>query len=368
MAGPVSGTTVADRREDAGLQADVGLSLGASFRLRAALSIAPGETVALLGPNGAGKSSLVDAIAGLRAIQQGRIALGEAVLDDPNAGVFVPPERRRIGVVFQDLALFPHLSALDNVAFGLEARGRSRRDARATARAWLERVGMAAQADSRPAALSGGQAQRVALARSLVVEPALLLLDEPLAALDVASRAEIRRLLAEHLSRFDGPRLLITHEPTEAFLLADRVVVLEQGCVVQSGTPDEIRRHPRTRYVADLAGLNLLQGEARGGHVHVEGGPPIHAADAVATGPVLLTIHPRSISLYPGAPHGSPRNTWQATVAVVEAVEDRVRVQLREPHPLTVELTVAATRELGLAPGATVWVAIKSTEVGVRPA
>lgn len=236
------------------LDAHVVVSHGRGFRIDVPLAIAPGRTVALLGPNGSGKSTLVHALAGLIPLDEGRVSLGGQTLDDPGQGVFVPPEARRIGVVFQDYVLFPHLTVLENVSFGLRSRRVSRDRAEASANTWLERLGIEKLAQRRPGDLSGGEAQRVALARALIIEPELLLLDEPLAALDVTTRARLRRTLAGHLEQFPGPRVLITHDSTEAFLLADEIHLIEEGRVTQVGTPDDIRRRPGTPYAADLAG------------------------------------------------------------------------------------------------------------------
>lgn len=335
------------------------------FELDIAVSIPPRETVALLGPNGAGKSTAVLAIAGLHPVDSGHVVLDGAVLDDPDAGLFVPAEERRIGIVFQDYLLFPHLSAIENVAFGPQSRRLGRAEAMARASEWLGKVGLAGLEQRRPGDLSGGQAQRVALARALAVEPRLLLLDEPLAALDVGSRSELRRTLREHLGSFGGPRLLITHDPTEAFLLADRIDIIEDGRITQSGTPDDIRLRPATPYAADLAGSNVLVGTASAGVVSV-GDHQIHVADRPPDGPVLVTIHPHSVSVHTRRPDGSPRNTWPTIVETIEPLGTRVRLRTGPPLPLTVELTEAARSELGLEPGSEIWVAAKATEIGVQ--
>jgi molybdate transport system ATP-binding protein len=349
----------------AGLRADLRLRRSDAFRLELALAIPPDTTAALLGPNGAGKTTVVDILAGLSAIDSGRIELTGAVLDDPDDGVMVPPEERRIGVVFQDYLLFPHLTVLDNVAFGLRSSRRDRADARDRAGEWLHRLGLAGLEDRKPRHLSGGQAQRVALARALVTEPDLLLLDEPLAALDVSTRAGLRRLLAEHLAAFPGPRLLITHDPAEAFLLADEIHVIEHGSITQSGTADDIRLRPRTPYVADLAGANLFVGDAKAGVVDVAD-LQLHLADAV-DGPVLLTIKPTAISIHRHPPGGSPRNTWSTRVELIEHLGERMRLRTGAPLPVTVEITEAAAAELRLAEGDQVWLALKATEIGVEP-
>jgi molybdate transport system ATP-binding protein len=245
------------------LHAEVALRLGA-LDLAVEVAVADGEVVAVLGPNGAGKSTLLRAVAGLVPLDRGRITVDGRVLDDPDAGTFVPTHLRPVGVVFQDHLLFPRLSALDNVAFGLRARGARKPEARRLAAGWLARVGLADHAGARPHALSGGQSQRVALARALATEPRVLLLDEPLAALDARTRLHMRAELRRHLATFPGARLLVTHDPIDALVLADRLVVLEAGRVTQDGTNAEVVRRPVSRYVAVLVGVILLVGVGAG--------------------------------------------------------------------------------------------------------
>jgi molybdate transport system ATP-binding protein len=348
------------------LEAEVELRLG-QLALEVELAVATGELVVLLGPNGAGKTTLLRALAGLVALGRGRVVLDGQVLEDAGAGTWVPTERRPIGFVFQDHLLFPHLSALENVAFGLRARGLGRAEARRRAAAWLDRVGLAGQAGARPRALSGGQAQRVALARAMAGDPRLLLLDEPLAALDAAARAEVRRDLRRHLASFDGTRLLVTHDPLEAMALADRLVVLEGGRVTQTGGPAEVSARPRSRYVAELVGVNLFRGRAAGPAVEL-GGDAVLVAAGDHDGEVYAAVHPHAVALHRHRPEGTPRNVWAGTADTLEVVGDRVRVRVTGPVPIVAEVTPAAAGELRLADGGPVWASVKATEVTVYPA
>ena len=311
------------------LRADVALRLG-DLDLAVEVEVADGEVVAVVGPNGAGKSTLLRAVAGLQPIDAGRITVDDRVLDDPAAGVLVPTADRPIGLVFQDHLLFPRLSALDNVAFGLEARGVRRREARARARELLDRVGLGDQVGARPAALSGGQSQRVALARALATEPRVLLLDEPLAALDARTRPRTRAELRRHLATFPGARLLVTHDPVDALVLADRLVVLEAGRVTQVGTTADVARRPRSRYVAQLVGLNLLHGSAADDRVvRLGGGTELVVAEPVPAVEVAVAVRPQAVAVHRAEPEGSARNAWPAVVADLEADHDRVRVVLQ---------------------------------------
>ena len=347
-----------------GLDARIVVDRG-GFTLGVNLSIEPGQTIALLGPNGAGKSTVVAALAGLLPLAGGQIELDGVVLDDPAEGVFKPPEEREIGVVFQDYVLFPHMTVLDNVAFGLRARNMKIPAAREVAGEWLQRLGIEELGGLKPPDLSGGQAQRVALARALITEPRLLLLDEPLAALDISTRSDLRRVLDQHLADFAGPRLLITHDPTEAFLLADEVVVIEGGSITQQGSAADIRMRPRTPYVADLAGSNLLVGTAEAGEIDL-GEVNLRIADTAIGGDVVATIHPRAISIHRQRPEGSPRNAWETSVSRIEHYGDRVRLETGDPLLLAVEITPGALTSLGLGEGSDIWVSIKATEIGVQ--
>lgn len=349
------------------LDARLGLRIG-SLDLQVELTVRPGEVVALLGPNGAGKSTVLRCLAGLEPINDGRICVDGAVVDDPVADVFVEPEDRPVGFVFQDYVLFEHLSVLENVAYGLRARGMAKNDARERAQEWIDRFGLAEYGPERPRSLSGGQAQRVALARALATNPRLLLLDEPLAALDVGTRAAVRRDLRQHLATFEGMRLIVTHDPVDAHALADRVVVLEAGRVVQTGTLAEITARPRTRYVADLVGVNLIAGEVIDGVLTTSSGARVVIADAV-DGPALATIRPHSVLLVRGeATASSARNTWSGAIVDVDRLGERVRVVIDGDLPLTAEITTAALDELQLQPGDRVHASVKATDIEVAPA
>ncbi len=352
----------------AGLHAHVDVRVG-SFHLDVDLAAGPGEVVAVLGPNGAGKTTLLRTLAGLLPLDAGHISVDGECLEDTAAGHRLGPQDRHVGVVFQDQLLFPHLTALDNVAFGLRCRGVGRRAADERARAWLDRVGLGDRGSDRPGILSGGQAQRVALARALATDPTLLLLDEPLSALDVDTRGVVRRELRRHLDAFPGPVLVVTHEPLEAIALADRLVILEGGRVVQDATPDVIARRPRSSWAARLVGLNHYRGRVHGSTVTLDtGGTLTLAAPADAPGEVLVAIHPRAVALYPEQPSGSPRNVWEATVDALDIRQDHVRVHLDGPVPVVAQITAASLAELQVREGARLWVAVKATEIDHWPA
>ncbi|GAB2941396.1 ABC transporter ATP-binding protein [Micromonospora polyrhachis] len=333
-----------------------------AFRLDLALTLSAGEVVALVGPNGAGKSTVLRALAGLLPLHDGHIDLAGERVDEPGigdsgaglpratrprAGRFVPAERRPIGVVFQDYLLFPHLSALDNVAFGPRCRGVRKRDARDEAARWLARVGLTEYAHRRPRQLSGGQAQRVALARALAVRPALLLLDEPLAALDARTRLDTRAQLRQHLTAHQGATLLVTHDPLDALVLADRLLVVEDGRLVQQGDPAEVAARPRTEYVASLVGLNLYRGQADGHTVTLADGPVLTVADQVH-GAVFVAFPPSSVTLSQIKP-GDEGNTWPVRVTGVEPYGDNLRVRLTgmQPGPADSPTTIRPHVDVG---------------------
>ncbi|MFI6061031.1 ABC transporter ATP-binding protein [Streptomyces sp. NPDC051286] len=345
----------------AGLDAHLVVNHGL-FQLDVALTAAPGDVVALLGPNGAGKTTALRALAGLTPLTGGHLRLDGVALDR------TPPESRPVGVVFQDYLLFPHLSALDNIAFGPRCQGASKAEARAQAAEWLDRMGLADHAGAKPRRLSGGQAQRVALARALATHPRLLLLDEPLAALDARTRLDVRAQLRRHLADFEAVAVLVTHDPLDAMVLADRLVVIEHGRVVQEGTPSDIARHPRTEYIAQLVGLNLYKGLAEGHTVRLASGPAITTTEDL-TGPTFVAFPPGAVTLHRDRPTGSSaRNLWHCEVAGLESHGDQIRADLTGELPLTADLTTVAAAELDLHPGAPVWATVKAAQTHAYPA
>ncbi|MET9630836.1 ABC transporter ATP-binding protein [Lentzea sp. NPDC006480] len=331
----------------------------AGFSLQLDLTLEPGEVVALLGPNGAGKTTALRALAGL-------IDSSSHITHNGSTWDGLPAEKRPIGVVFQDYLLFANMTALDNVAFGLRARGTRKAEANALALERLEQVGLADFAKAKPRTLSGGQAQRVALARALATSPVLLLLDEPLAALDASTRLRVRSELGRHLQNYPGHTLLVTHDPLDAMVLADRIMIIEDGRLVQQGTPRDVVRQPRTDYVAHLVGLNFYRGTAHDTEVRLDEGGTLTIAEP-AQGPVHVVFPPSAVSLFPERPAGSPRNTWQAVVSGIEQHAHTTRVELDGNPPVLADVTTATVAELRLQPGDALWVSLKATEIHTYP-
>ncbi|MGA5561166.1 ABC transporter permease [Streptomyces platensis] len=331
---------------------------------RLTLDAGPGTTIAVVGPNGAGKTTLLRALLGLTPRARAALRLGDT---DVTA---LPPHRRGVAWVPQDGALFPHLNALHNTAYGLRAHGTPRGAARRTAQQWLDRLGVGHLAHRKPAQLSGGQAQRVALARALAARPRLLLLDEPLAALDQTTRARVRHTLRSHLAEFGGVCLIVTHDPVEAVSLADRVLVLDEGRALQDAPPAEVTRHPRSPWVARMLGRNAWPGTVTGDALALTDGGRLVIADPLPDGArALAIIAPEAVSVHLDRPTGSPRNVWPGIVRELTAAGSRLRVLITSPEApdLVAEITTSAALELGLADGVSVWTSVKATEVALVP-
>jgi molybdate transport system ATP-binding protein len=338
------------------------------FSLAVELSAAAGEPLVLVGPNGAGKSTVLRVLAGVERPDEAAIAVDGDIWADPATGTWCPPDRRRVGWVPQELGLFPHLDAVENVAFGLRARGVNR-NAGVRARALLAELGIEREADRRPAGLSGGERQRVALARALVAEPRLLLLDEPLSAVDAAARPGIRALVRRILAERDVIALYVTHSPLEALAIGGRLAVMESGRIVQNGAPGELLRHPRSEVVGAFAGTNFFRGRVAGrddsGLVRIETGRgALLAPDGGLEGEVCLAIDPREIVVSREPPEGSARNVLRGRVLELAPEPPdggRVRVALATEPPLVAEVTRVAVDSLGLADGMEVYASFKAT-------
>jgi len=352
------------------LQADVRLTRGL-LHLGVELTVKPGQIVAVLGPNGSGKTTLLHTLAGLIRLQHGQIRVAGSVWDSPAENVWMAPEQRRTGLVVADHLLFPHLSVIDNVGFGPRSRGVPKAAARARARVELDALGLGDRFEVRPRELSSGQAQRVALARALATDPDLLLLDEPLSALDPTTRAHTRADLDVRLRAFSGITILVTHDPLDALSLADRLVFIEAGSLVQEGTPQEVIARPRDPYVAQVVGLNFLRGQRVGDQQVDVAGTIVVAPDIPAGGSggsVCVTIPPPAVALYLTRPDGSPRNTWRVTVSDVILVGQSARVSLTGPFAFVAEVTTGAVADLRLGVGQELWATVKATEIKVYPA
>ena len=339
--------------------------------LQIRFDVAAGQCLALAGPSGAGKTTLLRLLAGTLRPDEGRVTHGDEVWVDTAAGVCWAPERRRCGFVFQDYALFPHLSAWRNVAYGL--RSMPSRERRAAAHALLARFGLGERADARPATLSGGERQRVALARALAPSPKVLLLDEPLSALDARTRAASGRELAAILHSLEIPVVLVTHEFGEAALLGDRIGVIDRGMVVQQGSPEEVAAAPASPFVADFTGAVVLTGTARPATgeltvVDLDGGGVASTTDR-GTGRVALSVYPWEITIgVPStAPDESAQNRLSGRITSITTVGNRVRLGLAAGQPLIAEVTGKARDDLKLAVGREVVATWKATATRLIP-
>jgi molybdate transport system ATP-binding protein len=353
--------------EGRGLVFDAAVTRGA-FRFEASFAVAPGETLAVVGPSGAGKTTALALVAGLLRPDRGRIACGGETWCDTSSGAFLAPEARRVGVVFQEYALFPHLTVRENVAYGPRARGRGRAEAMALAARWLDTLGLSALGDRGVGGISGGERQRVAIARALASEPAALLLDEPFGALDVATRGALRSDLRAFLARCALPTVLVAHDPVDAFALADRVAVTERGTLTQVGTHEELLAHPRGAFVAELAGLNLYRAVLAPGRGLKEARVGVVAFHVLAddwSGPSFLAFAPSEVALAPERLPGSPQNVFPGRVVEVQPLPDRLRVVLDVGVTMAADVTREAGASLGLTAGRTVWASVKATAIRV---
>ncbi len=351
------------------------------FTLDVALRVAPGEVLAVLGPNGAGKSTLLDVLVGLLRPDAGHVRVHGRTLTDATARVHVPVHRRGVGLLAQQPLLFPHLSALANVAFGPRAQGTPRRAALARARELLDAVDAGGLADRRPGQLSGGQQQRVALARALAAGPDLMLLDEPLAALDVDATPAMRALLRRTVRGAtaggrDRSAVLVTHSALDALVLADRVVVLTDGTVVEEGPVREVLARPRSPFAARVAGLDLVPGTACPEGLRTADGLVVagHAEQTVDGEAAVAVFPPAAVAVFAEHPHGSPRNVVPVRLAAVEPHGDLVRLRagVRDGGPawaegLAADVTPGALVDLTVEPGTDLWFAVKATEVAIHP-
>ncbi|MET3173924.1 UNVERIFIED_ORG: molybdate transport system ATP-binding protein [Arthrobacter sp. UYCu721] len=336
------------------------------------LAVGPGETVAVMGANGAGKSTLLNVIAGLLHPDSGTAELDGRTLFDLTAGrgQWTAPHRRGTALLAQEPLLFPHLSVLENVAFGPRSAGASKAGARETALRWLAEVEATELQSRRPAELSGGQAQRVAVARALAAEPGLLLLDEPMAALDIHAAPLLRRLLKRVLA---GRRaIIITHDVLDALMLADLVVILENGRISEEGPTREVLRRPRSRFAAGLAGLNFVAGDItehglRAGALNLYGQHHDVPGPLPAGQPGVAVFPPSAVSVFPSEAHGSPRNSFAVTITDLEPHGDGIRVRAGDGGQLSADITQAASADLGLAPGMEVYFVIKAGAVAIYP-
>ena len=331
------------------LELDIRLPLR-SFRLELALALGR-ETFALVGPSGAGKTTVLRAVAGLARPERGRVVLDGETLFDSSVGIDLPPEDRRVGFVFQDYALFPHMTVAQNVAYG----------ARNGTGDLLDRFRIAHLAKARPGELSGGERQRVGLARALARAPGVLLLDEPLSALDPHTRSALRLELKGLLDELDLPVLLVTHDFHDATVLADRVAAMAEGRVRQIGTASELIAAPADAFVASFTGANVLAGRARPGlggltEIVLDAGGVVYSVDA-AVGTVEVAVYPWDVSISREAPHDSALNHVRGPITSVVVVGNRARVQV---HGLVGEVTTASAERLGLAEGETVTASFKA--------
>jgi molybdate transport system ATP-binding protein len=355
------------------LQAQLRVRRG-DFELDAQLRLQRGEILALLGPNGSGKSTLLGALAGLIALECGTVAVAGRTISDTDRGLAVPPEHRGVGLLGQDPLLFPHLSAIDNVAFGRQSQGFRRTDARAEAEGWLSAVGLRGFENRRPSQLSGGQQQRVAIARALAAQPQVLLLDEPLAAVDVPTASLLRQLLRERLAATGTAAILVTHDVLDAIVVADRVAILQHGRIVDEGPSAQVLGAPSTQFIAALAGVNLVNGTAtRDGAMQLAGGRLLHGRFAgsppPAGTPLAAVFRPSAVEVQPHPATGNlgrPANGWDDTIASLEPSAGGIRIRFVGDPQIVAEVSPLEVAEHALTQGSRVQLAVAAAEVALH--
>ena len=354
----------------AALEARILVSRG-TFELAVDLEVQRGEILALLGPNGSGKSTLLGALAGLIPIRSGTVAVAGRLLSSSHPYLSIAPEHRGVGLLGQEPLLFPHLSAIDNVAFGRQSQGIRAADARHEARGWLTAVGLDGLEQRKPARLSGGQQQRVALARALAAKPEVLLLDEPLGAVDVGAASQLRQLLRERLVQSGTATILVTHDVLDALVVADRVAILHEGRIVESGPTQRVLRAPRTRFIAALAGVNLVTGVLeRDGALRMTDGRRftgrILGVQPVTGSAVSAVFRPSAVRVR-AAPHGGTEsNSWDARVAALEPSSGGIRLLLAGDPDIVAEVSPVDVAEHALVVGSTVRLSVAEADVALH--
>ncbi len=339
------------------------------FELAVTFQAKAAETVVIIGPSGCGKTTTLNIIAGLVRPDEGRVALGDRVLVDRAAGVELPTAQRNVGYVFQEFALFPHLTVAENIAYGLRARRQPRELIARKVEEAISLLGIHALRDRRPTALSGGERQRVALARAIACDAQILLLDEPLGSLDAQTRNRVRGELHRLLKTLGRIAVMVTHDYIDALTFGDRICVMERGQVLQAGERQDLLRHPKSRFVAELTGVNFFEGtvspERRDGLTEIWIGDSrlYAAANHQEMGDTLLTFFPSDVSLNRQPPSGSPRNVYRSQVRELVHLGDKVRVSLNGALPMCAEITASALEELGIAEGDKVYASVKATAV-----
>jgi len=339
------------------------------FPLEIGFDVRPAETLVIIGPSGCGKTTTLNIIAGLLAPDEGTIVLGDRVLCNTECGPCLPTEKRNVGYVFQDFALFPHMSVLENVAYGLRARRRPGREVRKKVDDVLGLLGIEHLRAHRPGALSGGERQRVALARAIACDAEILLLDEPLGSLDAQTRNRVRGELQRMLRVVGRIAILVTHDYIDALTFGDQICVMDRGRVLQMGERQELLRHPRSRFVAELTGVNFFQGTISGSlrqgvaEVWVGDACLYAASSREELGDTLLAFFPTDVSVSRERPSGSPRNVFESRVQEIVHMGDKVRILLNGAVPLCAEITAESLDKLSIRAGDTVYASVKATAI-----